>query len=74
MKSERTYLRTAVVTIAVMLLVSAFLFVPNAQGQTRFTRFRAILVEHNIDVLGDMDVDGTANLDVVDIEDRKSVV
>ena len=68
MKHERDYLRTAVVAIAVVLLFGTFLFVPDAQGQTRFTRFRAILVEHNIDVLGDMDVDGTANLDVVDID------
>ena len=62
MKSEREYLRIAVATVLVVVLLGAFMFVPDVQGQTRFTRFRAVLVEHDLDVGGDLDIEGDVDV------------
>jgi hypothetical protein len=57
--------------IAVLLSVISLVAVPVPSpvgAQTMWTRFRNVLVEHNLDVGGDADIDGTLNADAVDLD------
>jgi hypothetical protein len=53
--------------IVALLMVFSF-GVANVDAQTIKERFDGILVDHDADINGDLDVDGTAYLDTVDID------
>jgi len=55
--------------IALLLVAFTLVYVVQpVDAQTIKDRFAGIFVEHDADIDGDLDVDGTANLDVVDID------
>ena len=54
--------------LAVALLIGFAFGVSNVDAQSIKDRFNGIFVEHDADINGDLDVDGTSNLDIVDID------
>lgn len=62
----RRLLITAVILAALMLVMGPV--VAPVVAQTAWTRFRNVLVDHDLDVDGDADIDGTLNADAVDFD------
>lgn len=56
-----------VALLGLLVLIGTSLPAP-VGAQTLWTRFRNVLVEHNLDVDGDADIDGTLNVDAVDMD------
>ena len=58
------YIKNLILALALMIVVTNTM----ATAQTNIERFRNIRVSNDADLNGDLDVDGTANLDVTDID------
>lgn len=67
-KIFRIVLSLFVSVLLTIVLVSSFEVLASSPDEQNPTRLRELLVDHDVDINGDLDVDGTTNLDAIDID------